>query len=375
MIQTPRDQECFTEAGAFSYAINPCSENDWPQLLDGFKDANLFQTVTFCKVKSPRSLVERFVLRKDGAIAAAAIVRVTPLPWPAAGSAYVRWGPIWRREGNELTHDMLRQAIRGLRMEYVCKRNLWLRLLPQFTEADGPEFVSMMEQEGFAPVVGEKRQRTMLVDLTLPLDQLRKGLDQKWRNCLNSGERNCLNIVEGTEDRLIEQFLIPYEEMISRKKLSEPGDIRSFRAIQRELPEHQKMRIFLAYSEGEVCAAAIASLLGDRGIYHFGATGNKGMKSKASYVLQWRVIQWLKSKNCATYDLHGVNRAANPGVYQFKAGLCGKNGREVALVGSFDAWGDNRGRFTARAANLFVQPRPLLRKLLGTRFATTSTGS
>jgi hypothetical protein len=309
-------------------------------------------------------------------VVAAALVRITRLPWPAGGYAYVRWGPLWRKQGREPDLEVWRQAIRGLRAEYVLKRNLWLRLLPMLTDADDRAFVSMLEQEGFSPVTSESRQRTMLVDLTPPLDQLRKGLDQKWRNCLNSGERSGLKIVEGDDDRLIEQFRVPFEEMVSRKGLSEPGDIRSFQAIQRELPEHQKMRVFLAFSEGEVHAGAIASLLGERGIYHFGATGSKGMKSKASYVLQWRIINWLKERNCCMYDLHGVNPTKNPGGYHFKSGLCGRNGKEVAFVGSFDACHGARARITAAAANIFVQRRTLLQGLLarlrpGSRIASS----
>jgi hypothetical protein len=268
----------------FTHAINQGDERRWPELLDGFADANLFQTVPFCAIKSPRSRVERFVVFQDSAVVAAALVRVISVPWPGVGCAYVRWGPLCHRIQAPPDLEVWRQAIRGLRAEYVLKRNMWLRLLPMLTEADDPVFASVLEQEGFAPDRTGSRQRTMLIDLTPPLDQLRKGLDQKWRNRLNSGERNGLEIVEGTEDRLIEQFLVPYQEMISRKGLSEPGDIRSFRAIQKKLPDQQKLRVFLACTEGEVCAGAIVSHLGERGIYHFGATGNKGMKTKAAYV-------------------------------------------------------------------------------------------
>jgi hypothetical protein len=366
-IQTPLNPESkHSEGGThFTYAINLGDEHLWPELLDGFADANLFQTVPFCSIKSPRSRVERFLMSKDSKMMAAALVRVISVPWPGVGCAYVRWGPLWRRTQAPPDLEVWRQAIRGLRAEYVLKRNMWLRLLPMLTDADDPAFVSAMNEEGFVPGGTGPRQRTMLIDLTPPLEQLRKGLDQKWRNHLNRGERNGLEIVEGTEDRLIEQFLVPYQEMISRKGLSEPGDIQSFRAIQRALPERQKMRVFLASSEGEVCTGAIASLLGERGIYHFGATGNKGMKTKAAYVLQWRIMQWLKQRNCTTYDLHGVNRASNPGVYEFKSGLCGKNGKEVTFVGSFDSCGGGRARMTAGAANLFAQRRTLLKSLFG----------
>jgi lipid II:glycine glycyltransferase (peptidoglycan interpeptide bridge formation enzyme) len=162
---------------------------------------------------------------------------------------------------------------------------------------------------------------------------------------------------------LIDQFLVPYEEMISRKGLHDSGAIAKFREVQRELQPRHKMRIFLARSGSEVCAGAIVSHLGERGIYHLGATGTNGLRTRASYVLQWRIIEWLKGRNCAIYDLHGVNRAVNPGVYEFKAGLCGKNGREVAFIGTFDACGSGRSRLTAKTATMFQQRRSILQNV------------
>lgn len=347
----------------FSYVVNGCPERDWPTLLDGFRDANLFQTVPFCSLKLLGGRVERFVLSRHSTVVAAAAVRITNLPWPATGCAYVRWGPLWCRQGAPPDFEVWRQAIRALRAEYVVRRRMWMRLLPMLTDADDPALLQILKDEGFNAVALAPRQRTMLIDLAPSSELLRKGLDRKWRNCLSSGERNDLEIVEGVEEALIDEFLVPYKEMISRKGLSDPGDIASFRRMQGDLPDRHKMRVFLARSEGDVCAGAIVSHFGERGIYHFGATGTNGLQTRASYVLQWRIIEWLKGRSCAIYDLHGVNRSVNAGVYEFKAGLCGKNGREVTFLGSFDACNSRRARFTAKAATLFKQRRGILKNL------------
>ena len=86
-----------------------------------------------------------------------------------------------------------------------------------------------------------------------------------------------------------------------------------------------------------------------------GATGDNGMRTKASYFLQWHVIQWLKQVNCTEYDLHGVNQEQNPGVYSFKAGLCARNGKELDFVGVFDAYGSRRAYLAARAADVGLE--------------------
>ena len=54
-------------------------------------------------------------------------------------------------------------------------------------------------------------------------------------------------------------------------------------------------------------------------------------------MLQWKMIEWLKKNECAYYDLNGINPRTNPGTYQFKTGLCGRNGQDVYFLGQFDA--------------------------------------
>jgi lipid II:glycine glycyltransferase (peptidoglycan interpeptide bridge formation enzyme) len=362
-FNTARAETAVKFSREFSYAVNASHASDWSTLLDRFRDANLFQTQTFGTLKSPRGKTERFVVLRGTDVVAAATVRVTRLPWPAVGCAYVLWGPVWRPWDTTPDAAVWREAIRALRSEYVVKRKLWLRLRPMMTDHDDPALVTALKDEGFREVSFAPRQRTMLIDLSVPLDQLRKGLGSRWRNYLNNGEREELEIVEGVDDALIDQFVVPFRQMVSRKGLSQPGDIQSFRALQRDLPTRHKMRVFLARSKGTLCAGAIASHIGERGIYHFGALGNSGMHTKASYVLQWRIIEWLKRRGCAVYDLHGVSRLDNPGGYQFKSGLCGKNGKEVEFVGTFDAVASGRATLTSKAAILVQERRKIILRM------------
>jgi lipid II:glycine glycyltransferase (peptidoglycan interpeptide bridge formation enzyme) len=91
--------------------------------------------------------------------------------------------------------------------------------------------------------------------------------------------------------------------------------------------------------------------MGHRGVFVFGATGSNGMRNKASYLLQWRVVEWLRERQCRVYDLHGSNAETNPGVYAFKMGLCGKNGGEVEMLGHFDAGVGIRTRLLMTSAD------------------------
>jgi lipid II:glycine glycyltransferase (peptidoglycan interpeptide bridge formation enzyme) len=94
------------------------------------------------------------------------------------------------------------------------------------------------------------------------------------------------------------------------------------------------MRVFLCKKENQPIAALVGSHLGNRGIYLLGATGDQGMKLKGAYLLQWRMIEWLKERGASNYDLGGYSPAKNPGTAQFKAGL---SGQEVHGIGQFVA--------------------------------------
>jgi lipid II:glycine glycyltransferase (peptidoglycan interpeptide bridge formation enzyme) len=125
--------------------------------------------------------------------------------------------------------------------------------------------------------------------------------------------------------------------MVARKKFNEPNDIDEFRAIQRQLPQELKMKIMLCRSGEGICAGLISSAIGGTAIYLFGATSTAGMKSRGSYLLQWKFIEWLKLNLVPQYDLNGINPEANPGTYKFKSDLAGDKGRDVCFLGRFES--------------------------------------
>ena len=335
----------------FSYSLGAASAESWYRVLDLFRDASMFQTIAFCRAKMPRAGLQQLVVRRGGDVAAAALVRVVPLPLVRTPVAYVLWGPLCHRWMGTRDVTVLAYTLDALREEYVTKRGFGLRIAPMLTCEDDMESVDVFREHGYRHVVPKMRKRTFLIRLDRPLEQLRKGLDQKWRNCLNSAERNGLTVKTGDDRPLFELFLGVYREMLARKRLGEPGDIRSFLTAQAALPDRFKLMVFVALEDGEPAAGVICSAIGHRGVYVFGATGIRGTKNKASYLLQWRALEWLRQRQCEVYDLHGANAETNPGVYAFKKGFCGKNGREVEMLGHFDAWEGPRVRCLMTAAD------------------------
>lgn len=324
-------------APGYTWEVDTVGEAAWGVILQGFQDANIYQTWPYATVLSGRRHASRLIVKRDGNIVAVAQARIAKVPFMNIGIAYVRWGPLWQRSGSEGEVNVFRQAIRALRNEFACKRRLVVRLFPAVFDHDSSSFLSIMAEEGFNVLSSETHPRTILMDITGPQSEIRESMHSHWKRELKLAERGALEVVEGTDDKLFEQFNGMYKEMVARKRFVEPNDINQFRSIQAQLPEAIKMKVMLCRSNAGLCAGLVCSAMGNTAIYLFGATSNIGMKAKGSYLLHWKLLGLLKQNQIKIYNLNGINPERNPGTYKFKNDLAGTNGKHVCYPGRFDA--------------------------------------
>lgn len=317
--------------------VDTIGQESWNSMLEGFRDASLYQTWAY---ESPQTHagrnVSRLVLKRGDEVVAAAQARIWRVPFVPLGVAYVRWGPMWRPKGKPEDLECLSQVLRAVRNEYAGRRKLSVRIFPLLYQDRADEWDPILREEGYVRDNVQTVKRTLLIDLMRPVPDLRKGLDQKWRNRLNRAEKLGVEVVESVEDSVFEEFLSIHSEMRQRKRFAEGSDVRQFRSMQQRLPAHQKMKLLMAYSGGKPAAGAVCSVIGDMGLYLYGGTSDSGLTSQASYLLQWRAMCSFKEGGARWYNLNGINPELNPGTYHFKAGLCGKNGRDLLYMGTFE---------------------------------------
>jgi lipid II:glycine glycyltransferase (peptidoglycan interpeptide bridge formation enzyme) len=222
--------------------------------------------------------------------------------------------------------------------EYVERRGLFLRIIPPVfaEETHAAGVLQTLQECGFKREASVAPYRTLRVDLRPEPELIRRRLDGKWRNQLNAAERHGLTVTEGTDDELYAPFLGLYDEMMARKRFDTTVDPRHFRRIQARLVGPEKMLIMLGARDGVPQTGLVATAVGETGMYLLGATSNDGLKSKGSYLLQWRMMNRLRERGCCWYDLGGINPETNPGVYHFKQGL---GGQECRQLGRFSAGG------------------------------------
>jgi hypothetical protein len=312
-------------APVWQVEVDRATPAEWSAMLDLFDDANLYQTWSYGAVRWGRKNLTRLVLKRNGEIVAMAQLRIVRPTRFNFGMAYLRWGPLCQRRGRELDADITLRVARALQEEYVCKRGLLLQILPNAFVGSPRAAVfqsgfSSFAQEALTPA---NVYRTFIVDLTPPVDELRKKLDAKWRNKLTQSEKKGLTIVAGNGTDEYRTFCAMYDQMWKRKTFETTVDVEEFGRIQEDLPETHRMRVLICQQDGVPVAGLVASSMGDSAIYLLGATSDDGLDAKGAYLLQWTLIQWLKENGTKWYDLGGIDPEGNPGVYSFKRGFSG----------------------------------------------------
>jgi lipid II:glycine glycyltransferase (peptidoglycan interpeptide bridge formation enzyme) len=319
--------------------VDSSTPGEWAQMLDSFSDANIYQTWSYGRIRWGEENLSHIVLKRDGkplAIAQLRIVRPTRLKF---GIAYLRWGPLFDSRSKALNPEIALAMAQALEQEYVHKRKLFLRILPNAFEPSPRAAVIRSTFSRFTPepLGAENTYRTFVLNLTPELAQLRRGFDVKWRNQLTRSEKNNLHVIAGHGREEYRTFCEIYDQMLKRKGFKTTVDVEEFGRMQEDLPEQHRMYVLIAEHDGIPVAGLVASAMGDSAIYLLGATSDVGLQSKGAYLLHWKLIERLKANGIRWYDLGGIDPEGNPGVFHFKKGFCGTDVFQISPIVRYES--------------------------------------
>lgn len=317
----------------------------WHLCMQDFDDANIYQTWNFAALAQNEKVVKHFAFYSNQNLIGLVKVRIRTVPILKRGIAYIFNGPIWQKRNQENNIQTLNDIFVALREEFVVKQQLVLRIQP-YIFSDMVPNLDFIENLGFKQLENIRKYQTLVLYLDNELDEIRKNFKQKWRNCLNQSERNDLQICEGNDQQLYNVFFGLYNQMMARKKFKETVDPYKMGKMNEALDDKYKKKIFVAYKDKLPVASIVGSAIGNTGIYLLGASNEIGLKTKASYLLQWEMIKWLKQRGCLRYDLGGINKDDNPGGYIFKSGI---TDQEVFGMGTFESY---KNRLSKRIVSL-----------------------
>jgi Acetyltransferase (GNAT) domain len=330
--------------------LQRATRDQWIELAAGFDDHNYRHCWDFAAMMARRSnaSAENVVVVRAGTPVGLATVRIKRLRGAGTGIAYVSGGPLVRQREEANPGESLALALSALKREYVERRRMVLRVAPAPGDAAWNRVqADCFATAGFSVAEHLPEYRTMFVDLDRPLPDIRAGLAQKWRNSLNKAERQELQLVEGWDERLFDEFSGLFDELVARKSFTTALGPDFYAELQETLPGPERLLIAIARVDDEPAAGVVASIHGDTAVYLLGASNDAGRKRNAAYLLQWKVIEAAAARGCRWYDLGGVDLESNPGVYKFKLGF---GGEERVSPGPYELAAD-RMRWTAvRAA-------------------------
>jgi hypothetical protein len=331
----------WSENDVYVSEIDNIDKDGWHEIIQRFDDAHIHQTWSFGAARWGQNNLSHLVLKRYGEIIAAAQVALFRLPVIETGVAYIKFGPMWQLHGQEKNLETYRQIICALREEYAKRRGLLLRLKPWEAEGNDAEMRSLREACGLQWKRHLPHYRTFILDMSYTADELYKGLKPRWRYTLRCAQKQDLKVhhIQGKE--AIDIFMNLYDEMHNRKRFLDLSEINILHDFYTDLPDQLKPQILIGQLRDSPVAGLIISLIGNTAFWLFGATSEKGLESGASYVLQWRAVNWLKEQGCRWYDLGGAHSdlrfpGQSEGIHRFKSGLIGRCGREVHM-GDFDA--------------------------------------
>ena len=164
---------------------------------------------------------------------------------------------------------------------------------------------------------------TIIIDLSLPEEELWKGVKSKTRNIIRKANKKEISLrkVDSGEKFVKSFFPLLDETFLKRGQKSPHGYETFFNLLTGKLSKN--FDCFEASSNDEIVSAAIFLRVDSSTVLFFaGASNDMGLKIGASAAVQWEAIKFYKREtNLSFYDLGGLGV---PSIDRFKKGFGGK---------------------------------------------------
>lgn len=266
---------------------------------------------------------------RDEPIAGAQLL-LRELPLLGWRLAYVPRGPIGDLDDSRV-RDALVAALRGLgRAERIAT----VRIDPETIGAD--RYGAALGAAPWRAAATVQPPRSRVLDLTLPLDELRGGLRRKHRQYVNKAERGGVTVerFDGASDPAATRGALDDFNRIYNLTADRAGFVARmpfyYERVWSIFAPAGRCRLSFAVVDGERVATIFHFTCGRRVVEAYGGMTELGAESRANYLLKWTAITDLKAEGFERYDFWGV---ATGGIAQFKEGF---GGHEVEYVGARD---------------------------------------
>lgn len=159
---------------------------------------------------------------------------------------------------------------------------------------------------------------SLLYDLTQAESDRIRASSKNWRHNLKRSHKGSFTVAPWANPNVAEMRAV-YEEMEGLKRLPLQHSDANLRSLYEHLDKH-----LITYAcrdpQGKLLAFRACAVFGDKAWDMLAATSAAGRKTYASYATFWALTQECHRRGIWQYDLSGIDREANRGVYDFKTG-------------------------------------------------------
>lgn len=315
--------------------VKPFSQDEWAETVAPFQELSLVQTWEYGEAKAQGGpwQVVRAVFVQEERVVGACQAMVRPIPYLGGGLVWINRGPLWQPDGKG-DLSLLWAMLAALRRYWVEERRLYLRVAPPIAPEEAVE--ATIARQGYRLVDEDGGWASARLDLSQPLEALRRNLQQKWRNCLNKAERLNLAWEAGIRDNIFTEALEEYGLMLQHKHLKGGASPRFLAHMQELLAPPQKLWGLIGRQGGTRAGITLLARYGDTAEYLAGAFTEAGRQANVGNFLLWRAVAQMKEQGFRWFDLGGMHPEQTPGgIYHFKSGL---GGQPYRFIGELEAY-------------------------------------
>lgn len=331
--------------------IEEIEQREWYKIISKFEDISLIQLWEYnqAKVSLGQGRVMQHFFWKKNEIVGAAQGIIRTIPFCKRGLVWINRAPLWRKIGEKENVALLEKMLKELRKYWVDRKRMYLRIAPSLLDSE--EYQIILKKAGYSLCSPCFKWTSARINLTRPEQDLRKGLKQKWRNCLNKAERFGLSFEFGNSLELISELIFDYKKRLQNKNSKASISPEFISILQNLLPDEKKMWVFAGRYNGEKLGSILIVPYGDVCEYIVGAVNDIGKKYNAGQFLLWHAICKMKKLGCRWFDVGGADPERTPyGIFHFKEGL---NGMPYRLIGEWEV----ANSFTQKLIKRFVEFR------------------
>jgi len=174
--------------------------------------------------------------------------------------------------------------------------------------------------------------QSMLYDLSDSDDIRLANASKNWRHNLRRALKKREIIIKQATIDDVGVIVEIYRDMENNKNLDEQFSEKNILSMFNAF----KQNFILYYAtnlRGQLLGLRGAIFLGNNAVDFMAATTMLGRKTYSSYMLFWKLTQKCKSEGVLNYDMSGIDKENNKGVYNFKKGT---GAEEILYLGEYE---------------------------------------